>query len=90
MTFIKQKYYESEPRYAKIIARRIQKQKADNIQNKGSFSILQYKQEELQISFENYQYYIIILNHFYRMNNKWRPFLNLLIYLLFLRNITKS
>jgi len=57
MIFAKQKYYEAGPRSAKILARRLQKQRADNtiykIKHPAS-NILQYKQEELQNSFEKY------------------------------------
>lgn len=56
MIFIKQKYYESGPRLAKILARSLQKLRADNtiykIKDPAS-NILQYKQE-LQNLFDKY------------------------------------
>lgn len=57
MIYTKQKYYESGSKFAKLLARKLQKQQSDNtiykIRNPHSKTLL-HKQCEIQMSFQNY------------------------------------
>lgn len=57
MIYTKQKYYESGPKFSKLLARKLQKQQADGtiykIRDPDS-KILVYKTKEIQMAFQNY------------------------------------
>lgn len=57
MIYTKQKYYGSGPKFAKLLARKLQKQQADStiykIRDPETKAIV-YKQNEIQLAFQNY------------------------------------
>ena len=64
--YTKQKYYESGPKFAKLLARKLQKQQADStihkIRDPVSISTV-YKQKDIQVAFQNYYKHLYAQPH---------------------------